>query len=347
MPKEKKTLPDLSKYYFKTNFVSMDHPMHLMSPVKRRSPTGGTEGVPTLMELGAALGMDLKDGMVELAFEQHEGRFKMYRFLHTVFSWLGYFIFAGLAFGVLAYVAFVLLDLDVTDSDFFLTMLLVLLAYISFKSASRVVSVLFDRYYADTLSFVSCLYLLVNLTKRNSLLRARDRKQLLARIRGVRRYTNLLPYQYGVTDPASHSWAGGQFRRMEEFVEEKENQIVAPSANSQVEMFVELRAFLEILLSGNYGEFTYPASTRAETSTAPLKPGTIAGGILKFLGIITPVFLVLSVFLFPEQLSFLGIEKNVIGYISLAWLLLAIDANLKLGIVQGLSNLSRTIKDLS
>jgi hypothetical protein len=129
-----------------------------------------------------------------------------------------------------------------------------------------------------------------------------------------------------LNDPEPHGWAGRQFKRMEAFVEAKENQIIAPTAASQTEIFAELRSLVEILLTG--------------------RPPRLAG-VLKFLGLITPVFLVLAVFFFPEQLSFLGIERNVISYISLAWLLLAIDASLKLGIVQGLSNLAKSIKDLS
>lgn len=347
MPEEKKALPDLSSYYFKTSFISLDQPLPLMSPVRKRLSTAGTSEVPSLRELGTTLGMDLEADLTVQLFEQHEKRFRTYRLLHTLFSWLGYFLFAGIAFGSMAYVAFILLDFGDSQPGFLLYLLVFLLAYISFRSASRVVSVLFDRYYADTLAFVSCLYLLGNLARKNSLLGTGDRRRLLSRIRGLRKYLSLLPYQFGVSESASHPRAGGQFKHMHEFVEEKENQIIAPSSGSQVEMFGELLSFLDILLTGQYGEFTIQVPAGVESAPAPEQPTTVPGRLLRFLGFITPIFLVLAVFFFPEQLSFLGIERNVVSYISLAWLLLAIDANLKLGIVQGLSNLAKTIKDLS
>jgi hypothetical protein len=345
MPEDIQGLPDLSSFYFKTNFISMTESMHLMSPVRQRLSAGGTSEAPSLKDLGAVLGMDLEDELVVQLIEQHEKRFRTYRLVHTLFSWLGYFLFAGIAFGLLAYLAIFLLEIE-AEPGFFLTSLVILLAYVSFKSASRVVSIVFDRYYADTLSFIAGLYLLANLARRNSLLRSGERGRILKRIRALRRYLNLLPYQFGLNDPEPHGWAGRQFRRMEAFVEAKENQIIAPTTNSQAEIFAELRTLVEILLTGRYGEFTYEGPSGEEPVPAPGRPARFAGA-LKLLGFITPLFLVLAVFLFPEQLSFLGIERNVISYISLAWLLLAIDANLKLGIVQGLSNLAKTIKDLS
>lgn len=341
---EAKALPDLSGYSFTSTFISMDQPMHLLSPVRQPGSKDGETSVPALLELAAILGMSLGGEADLFSLKQHQERFAQYKFRYKALSFIGYLV---IGVPLLLVYFFVLILFGLAEYNVLVWVPTLLLFYISYQISKRMVSIWFDRRYADTLSFVTCLYLLLNLAKEHALARTKDRRQVLARIRALRRYLSLMPYQFSVTDTSSNSWARAQFSGMETFIEEKENQIIAPFANAQIDLFMELRAFLEILLRGNYGDFKY-ASLFTAGQPVPVTPSRgILGGILRFLGSITPLILLLLLFFFPERLNFLGIENKVISYVSLAWLLLAIDANLKLGIVQGVSSLAKTIKELS
>ena len=77
----------------------------------------------------------------------------------------------------------------------------------------------------------------------------------------------------------------------------------------------------------------------------PLSNGALAG-IMKLLATLFPLVLLILMYFLPSQFEFLGIEKRVVALISLAWLLLAIDANLKLGVVDRVSSLAKAFKDL-
>jgi hypothetical protein len=350
MAKQNKTVPDLSRFHFTTFFISMEYPLHLLGPVKRDS-RNEKDSELSFQELGSALGMDIQNETVKSSLERQQKRFNVYKRLYVGFSWLGYLLILGTPAVILIVVVASLLNVGILTgsmvSKIILYALIFLITYIAFKAANRIVSVLLDRYYADTLSFVTCLYLLANLTKKNSLAYPKDRKQLLVRIRALRKYLILLPHQFATTNLPPNSLASSQFRHMAEFTEDKENQIIAPSANSQHDLFVELKALLEILGSGNYGEFQYPASDTTNATPIPSKPNGMFGDILKLLGTVLPLFLLLLMYLYPNQFSFLGLENKVIALISLAWLLLAIDANLKLGVVDRVSSLAKAFKDLA
>jgi hypothetical protein len=343
MTQEIIALPDLSKYHFRTYYNPIGFPMHLSSPVERTDARGVLSTVDSFGELLNLVGVTVDDPEAKFALKQHEERYSRYKLRYFALAAVAYFLFSCPM--ILIYV----LPLALLNIDFnYIALLpLLLIAFISFRISSRVVSILFDRQYADTLSFVACLYLLSNVAKENALIRAQDREQLLSRMRALRMYVGLLPYQYAVAEQPMNTWARGQFGGMAQFVEEKENQIVAPFRNSPTMLFTELRAFLEILLAETYGEFKIENRVGAEAPFPTITSNSIFRGGLKFAGTVTPILLLLSFFFFPERLTFLGIENRVITYISLAWLLLAIDANLKLGIVQGVVSLAKAIKELS
>ena len=343
MTQEIITLPDLSQYHFRTYYNPMGFPMHLVSPVERTDAKGVLTAIDSLTELLSLVGVTLEDQDAAFALKQHEERYYRYKLRYFVLAVIAYLLF-GCPMLLVYLGAVALLKIEFNYIAF---LPLLLIAFISFKVGSRVVSIFFDRPYADTLSFVTCLYLLSNLAKQNALVRMKDREQLLARIRALRMYVGLLPYQYSIAERPVPNWAGGQFRGMAQFIEQKENEVIAPFKNSHTVLFMELRAFLEILLGETYGEFKIESLAGAE---APLPANTSTSlfrGLLKFAGTITPILLLLFFFFFPERLTSLGIENRVIIYISLAWLLLAIDANLKLGIIQGVVSLAKAIKELS
>ena len=342
MPKENKTLPNLSKFRARATFISMEYPLHLLSPIRRESSNEKDSELP-LKELGGALGMNIKNETVASSFARGQRRFDLYKRLYLSFSVIGYLLIGVPMFIFLAAV-FALSGINYNN---WALIPILMLFYMCYKLSNRIVSVLLDRYYADTLSFVTCLYLLANVAKQDALAQPQDRKQLLARIRGLRKYLILLPHQFATSSLPQTSLAPTQFRSMAEFTEEKENEIIAPCASTQLELFAELQAFSDVLLTANYGEFKYKSSALAETPTSSDSSTGALTGILKLIGTVLPLALLLFMYFFPAQFSFLGIENKVVALVSLAWLLLAIDANLKLGIVDRVSSLAKAFRDLA
>lgn len=347
MQKKSTTIPDLSMYHFTRIFISLEYPLHLLSPLKR-DDKDRKKSEFSLIELGGVLGMDIQDNAVKSAFNRQQSRLNTYKRLSIGFSSTVYVLI-----GVFISLIFICLVSFLGISDFISNNISIVLypyfimsGYVGYKSANRMVSAVLDRHYADMLSFVTCLYLFANLARENVLAQSRDRKQLLARIRALRQYLILLPHQFSASDLPPSGLVLTQFRCMAEFTEDKENQIIVPCANSQNDLFVEFHALLEILLSMNYGEFRYKSPT--EATLPPSKDSNrVFIGVLKFLGSVFPLALLLLVYFFPEQIHFLGIDSKVIVLVSMAWLLLAIDANLKLGIVERVSSLAKVFKDLS
>jgi hypothetical protein len=350
MPKEKKVLPDLSAYRFRTfyffPFAPFEFPIQISNPIVGQKSRDAFNKVPSFPDLAILLGLNTMNGTIEAILERLQRQYTAYRIWYTVLSWVGY-LFISTPFLLLVIATFVLLHVPGTNANrYVLTPIILLLAYVSLAISQRIVSLLLDHFYADSLSSITCLFLILELAKKEGLADIGNRKRLLIRIRALRRYLILLPFQVGLTSSSSHDAANKKFKLLTQFAQEKENQVMVPSANSQVELFTELRGFLEILLSKDYGDFHYQGSADAETISSQANNGRVLGGLLKLLGTVMPVLFLIAMFVFPKQLGTLGIENNVISYVILAWLLLAIDANLKLGIVDKLSSLAKALRDL-
>ena len=342
----KSEMPDFSIYEFTTVFIKIDFPMQLLSPARKKGYKSDKQSIPTLAELGAAMGLNTENKTIKETLKCHQDRFRSYQFLHQLLSFVVYLLIGSLIFLLVVLLAYVIIGDANTNFTILFLLPLLILFYIAIRISQRIVSAILDPRYADTLSFVSCLYLLANLAKNNPLVNFRDRKQLLSRIRALKKYILLIPNQYSVDEIPTDGWARKQFKRLAQFTEEKENQIIAPLANSQRDLFEEITQLLNILLSGNYGEFKYEAKASSEAAIPKNIFSVVTGGILKFLGTVIPIVLLVVMYFFPEQFKFLGIDNKIVSLVSLAWLLLAIDANLKLGIVDRIIGLAKAMKEL-
>ncbi len=350
MEKEKTDLP---AYRFRNIILVLEWltPLQLTNPLMRERRENEKNSIPSLKELGIIVGLDFENEFNTAALEEHQRRFKLYQQRNNWLTWILYLLIGAPALMVilraLIFAGLPAIGKGSIFSDVIFYIFLFTSAYIAINAANRLASAWIDRDYAGTLAFVTCLYLLTHLTKTNLLAFTKDRQQLLIRMRGLKKYLALLPYEFAVLDSPAESWARLRFKYMAAFVDAKENQIIAPLANTQTEMIAEIQPLLNILLTGRYGEFTFesPAAASAAVSTTDA-PVSIWNRILKFLGSVTPLFLLIAMFLYPDQFKILGLDNNTIGLISLAWLLLAIDANLKLGIVDRLGMLAKTFKDL-
>jgi hypothetical protein len=103
-----------------------------------------------------------------------------------------------------------------------------------------------------------------------------------------------------------------------------------------------------LFIKGNYGEFdSKMVGTIPKSAKTPNLPQEILKNLLRFTGAILPI-VIFSLYLWrPNLIPFVVVDKNVVSFILIAWLMLSIDAFLKLGIVSGMTALLKSIKELA
>jgi len=324
-------------------------PIALINPLKRLHTRWSLNLVPTLTELTALVGIDLENEHYAEAINTHQKRMKFYFAINALLSSMVY-----LAIGI-TFIAFIFLSVIIISrgniptslskyTSWVTTILFYIVLGISFQLAGRISSTILDRFYADSLAYLSCLNLIVHLNKVNSLMLTRERQHLLLRIRGLRRYLILLSYQYPTSELGSNNWARSQFKRMEVFILEKESQIIAPQADTQKQMSAELYDLLQILLIAQYGEFKY--ASIAETEETVSEQESKKNWLIRLLGLAGPFLLLATNYYLKDQIEAIGFDNQIVALIGLAWLLLALDANLKLGIVDRITNLAKAMREL-
>ena len=351
MRKSKPPKIDLTGYRYSPALPAIELlPYALITPIMRLRTKENRKLVSSLTELTALVGVNLENEQYAKAIHTHQNRMRVYFAINALISTVLYLSIGILA---LAFIVFTVIFMSRVDTLRYIsgkyaswipTALFILVFFITFRLAFRVTTTVLDRYYADTLAYLACLNLFIHLNKENSLMLTRERQHLLIRIRGLRRYLTLLSYQYPTNELGSKNWARSQFKQMESFILEKESQIIAPLADTQSKIIAELHSLLLILLTAQYGEFNYAGAAETEMSA----PGQTdrRSWFLKFLGLVTPLLLLAANFFFKGQLQALGFDNQVVALIGLAWFLLAIDANLNLGIVDRISGLAKAMREL-
>lgn len=208
--------------------------------------------------------------------------------------------------------------------------------------ALKIATILVDQHFADTLALLSGIYLLIILEKETSLADPEARRHILARIRTLRRSIVLLSLMYAKEDDL---WSVVHFRQLENFVCERERWVLAPQSQTLDDLRRDFGQFVEMLVMGQFGNFAWDSETfqRITPTVAERKP---AEKVIRFLAGILPFLLLLFLFLFPSQISAIGFDRNAVTLFLLAWLLLAIDSGLNLGLMERVSGLAKTFKDL-
>lgn len=189
---------------------------------------------------------------------------------------------------------------------------------------------------------MSGIYLLVLLGKESDLSDPEVRRDILYRIRILRRNITLLSLTFS---PVNVAWPTLHFKQLENFVRERECWTIAPQAQTLNDLRRDFGQFVEMLITGQYGDFTWDSEAfqRITPAAVEKKPAEKA---IRFLAGILPFLLLLILFLFPAQISAIGFDHNAVTLFLLAWLLLAIDSGLNLGLMERVVGLAKTFKDL-
>jgi hypothetical protein len=220
------------------------------------------------------------------------------------------------------------------------------LSLISAVSSARIAEFLVSRHFADSLVAVSGIYLFMELEKDVTLNDPYQRRKLLELCHYLERNLTLLATTFGGRGAENDRHYYHLFGEMKSFVQACERNIVASQEGTLVKLRKDFPAFLEILITGQYGRFEIEKEPDALTKIETEKPNRPLDNFLKLLVTTFPFVLLAVLFFLPEKVIALGIDSTIVLLVALAWILLVIDANLKLGIVERATSLMKTMKDL-
>ena len=130
------------------------------------------------------------------------------------------------------------------------------------------------------------------------------------------------------------------------YVLERGRWLIAARQETLPALRRDFRALAPIYITGNYGDFAWANLLRAEGGQPASVGQRLASGLPRFFGIVLPLTLMGLYLWRPDLLPFINLSPDVVTLIFLAWLLLSIDALLNLGVVSGLTNLAKGLKEL-
>lgn len=303
-----------------------------------------------MVVLASFLGLD--DEKYKPVLETHQNRFIKYSMLVAFYYGLTYIVFMLLGLAILLKSPITNLPTTIglriitswwgTGAVVLVSLLFILLLV---SLGLKVASALVDKNYADTLAVFHGLNLLIELQEDDELNFPHARKRLQYRIQALCRAIILLGGQYGTIDSGNEQKVYEHFKGMERFIREREGWLAMPKKDSLEIFCQDLLKLVQIFISGNYGEFQ--PTVIDEPMEAP-KPFVqrIWDSLLKFIGIGIPVGVLVLVYVDPTVFEARSVDSNTVVLIAIAWLLLTLDAYLKLGVVERITGLAKTIRDL-
>ena len=226
------------------------------------------------------------------------------------------------------------------------TLVLAALSIVSVVISARIAEFLVARHFADSLAAISGIYLFMELQKDVQLNDPYHRRNLLELCHYLERNLILLATTFSGRGAENDRYFYQRFEAMKAFVQERERGIVASDDGTLTQLRQDFPDFLEILIIGQYGKFVVKQEMDTSESTETRQPKSALDNLLRLLATTFPFVLLAVLFFLPEKVVALGIDSNIILIGSLTWILLVIDASLKLGIVERATTLMKTMKEL-
>jgi len=298
-----------------------------------------------LSELGKSI--FINSGIDEVLVKKHVARLGTYDALGSII----YFIFTGL-FLVVALTALVLIAaiINVSLDDFNQSTLITITSYMLLFPviifSSQLSTALIAKYFADTLTIISGISLLITLEQESDLSDPDGRRVILNEIRNLRITVALLQQTFPSPSNEVEEEIKQLFSNIEEYIDKRERDVIIPTKTTLSSLRKDFKKLVEALIFAQYGSFKTQQSKRAKKIRQAM-PLRITERVFRFLVTITPFLLLISLFLFPDYYSKIGLSSNWILLASLAWILLIFDTYLKLGIVERATGILKTIKDLN
>ena len=281
-----------------------------------------------------------EDKEINVAMIQHVKRLRLY----DTISGSIYFsiVFLG-ALGVSAAIPY----FNTISAQFSYHLLALFLGTINAVLAARIAVFLVDRHFADTLAAISGVYLLVALENEKSISDPYQKRILLGYLRALRKNLVLLPTAFLYRQLENDELLFTHFKRMEDFVSDRERGLIISKDDTLDEFQKDFPGFVKNLVTGYYGMFE-PEQQKGDLAleVSPNLENNLMLKLLRFLVAIFPFIMLGILFLLPEKIMLLGLDTNIVLLISVAWILLVIDASLKLVVVERATSLLKTMNDL-
>lgn len=220
-----------------------------------------------------------------------------------------------------------------------------LFMFVVVRVAFRLGSALTNKNFAESLCVMIAVYIVVDLSRDDILTDPRKKKTFLTRLDDLARVTLLLSSRYSSRNETNQQWINSHFRQLRQYILERARWAVAPTESTLSDLRQDFYRLASMYLEGSYGTFSWNAEPEPSQQSLPWKT-RVFGSVPSFLGIIVPLVLMGLLLRKPAYLQSVGVSSNVIALILIAWLLLAVDSALKLGVVAGITNLAKEIKNL-
>jgi len=201
--------------------------------------------------------------------------------------------------------------------------------------------------YASTLCLLACIYIVLELQQDDILSINRIKIRLINRVDFLAKYIPLVGMNISHNDPSMREWTLQYFKTMQNYVRQLERRIIAPKSDTLQSLRKDFYTMAGILLYGKYAEMDWVALTSEDQVKQKTSVQQLGSTVQRFIGIGLPIFLLYVVIFHPEIMIPTGIGFDKISIIAIAWFLIAIDANLRLGVIDRILEIAKAIKELS
>lgn len=261
---------------------------------------------------------------------------------------MGFNFMISIAYIPIAFIGAVLLALvpekylNAASLRVFFQIYIFLLAILSI----RIGSLMIRKHYADTISAMNGIYLMLELFHPDGISTPNHRKRIQRRLNFLANSIVLLAQRYRSASGENERLISEHFQSIEEYIRERERWVVLPKETTLEELRKDFAALLPILINGNYGDFIVPVKEQKIKQEPPYWR-KVAGGILGFIGLVIPIFSLMNLYVIKTQ-DFLpaNTDPNTFTAIMAAWLLLTLDGILKLGLIETFTNLVKSVREL-
>lgn len=212
----------------------------------------------------------------------------------------------------------------------------------------KVISILTDRRYAESITTWTLVCLLLELRDDNVLRDSSSRKALVQRIHDLAAGTALLSLQNPIKDGSVRSWSRKHFHQLEHYIFERAYWAVAPVETTLPDLRRDFRWLFDIYIHSMFGRLAWPQEATTASDEHPARwSEKLTGFLPRLLAFLIPIGILVSLIFNPAMVKTLNLEPDVIGLITLGWGLLGMDKLFGLGVTSTITDFLKGLKELT
>ena len=307
--------------------------------IKRKGPVGLRNWV-FVTETAKATG--LYDETFRPNFRRYEKGFIQFTFSFIAIYTL---LLLPVTVGVIIGIVFLHQQLFASINGLSYLFLVLLLVLSTGSAVMRLAFMIPKRRFAEVLCVLGVLHLSAELTRDDVIPNLKE--DLLYRLNSLANNLILMGMNYSGSDDINKKWTYDHFNKISRFVRGLERLVIAPDEKSIQQLRQDIARLAKIIVSGQYGSFDFQISEVEKTDQRPksllVQIFTVIG---KVISIAIPVSVLIFMFTSIDAFNQLNINRDSVFYIAVAWLLLALDDLIGIGIVEKFLNLVKVSKEL-